>query len=153
MGWEVGGKFKEGTYVYLWLIHVDVWQRTQYCKVIILQLKLNKFLINVFNFNWRIITLQYCGSFCHTSAWISHMCTCTPPSWTPLPPSFPPYPSGLSQSTSFGCPASCIKLALVICFTYGNIHVSMLFSHIIPPSPLPHSQKSVLYMSLLLPCI
>ena len=68
MGWEVGGKFKEGTYVYLWLIHVDVWQRTQYCKVIILQLKLNKFLINVFNFNWRIITLQYCGSFCHTSA-------------------------------------------------------------------------------------
>ena len=38
---EVGGKFKrEGTYVYLWLIHVDVWQKPlQYCKVIILQLK------------------------------------------------------------------------------------------------------------------
>ena len=33
MGWEVGGKFKrEGTYIYLWLIHVDVWQKpTQYC--------------------------------------------------------------------------------------------------------------------------
>ena len=44
MGWEVGGKFKEeGTYVYLWLIHVDVWQKpTQYCKAIILQLKINK---------------------------------------------------------------------------------------------------------------
>ena len=27
MGREVGGGFKrEGTYVYLWLIHVDVWQ-------------------------------------------------------------------------------------------------------------------------------
>ena len=40
MGWEVGGRFKrERTYVYLWLIHVDVWQRpTQYCKAIILQL-------------------------------------------------------------------------------------------------------------------
>ena len=26
-GWEVGGKFKrEGKYVYLWLIHVDLWQ-------------------------------------------------------------------------------------------------------------------------------
>ena len=26
-GWEVGGRFKrEGTYVYRWLIHVDVWQ-------------------------------------------------------------------------------------------------------------------------------
>ena len=38
-GWEVGGRFKmEGVYVYLWLIHVDVWQKPrQYCKVIILQ--------------------------------------------------------------------------------------------------------------------
>ena len=34
---------KEGTYVYLWQIHVDVWQKpTQYCKAIILQLKINK---------------------------------------------------------------------------------------------------------------
>ena len=41
MGWEVGGRFKrEGTYVYLWLIHDDVWQKSaQYCKVITLQLK------------------------------------------------------------------------------------------------------------------
>ena len=40
----VGGKFKkEGTYIHLWLIHVDVWQKpTQYCKVIILQLKIQK---------------------------------------------------------------------------------------------------------------
>ena len=33
---------------------------------------------------------------------------------SPLPLPFPPYPSGLSPSTGFGCPASCIKLALVI---------------------------------------
>ena len=27
------------------------------------------------NFNWRVITLQYCDGFCHTSTWISHfMC-------------------------------------------------------------------------------
>jgi len=41
LGRERGGKFKrEGTYVYLWLIHVDGWQKpTQYCKAIILQLK------------------------------------------------------------------------------------------------------------------
>ena len=33
-------------YVYLWLIHVDVWQKpTQYCKVIILQLKINTFFL------------------------------------------------------------------------------------------------------------
>jgi len=44
MAWEMGGGFRrEGTYVYLWLIHVDVWQRpTQYCKAIILQLKKNR---------------------------------------------------------------------------------------------------------------
>ena len=37
--WEVGGRFKRvGMCVYLWLIHVDVWQKpTQYCKAIILQ--------------------------------------------------------------------------------------------------------------------
>ena len=30
-------------YVYLWPIHVDVWQKpTQYCKAIILQLKIDK---------------------------------------------------------------------------------------------------------------
>ena len=43
MGWQAGRRLKrEGTYVYLWPIHVDVWQKpTQYCNyiVIILQLK------------------------------------------------------------------------------------------------------------------
>ena len=41
MGREMGGKFKrEGTYVYLWLIHVDIWQKaTKFCKAIILQVK------------------------------------------------------------------------------------------------------------------
>ena len=43
-----------------------------------------------FNFNWRLITLQYCGGFCHTFTWISHGCTCVP---YPDPPShFPPHP-------------------------------------------------------------
>ena len=44
MEWEVGGKLKrEGTYVYLRLIHVDIWQQpTQYCKATILQLKKKK---------------------------------------------------------------------------------------------------------------
>ena len=35
------------------------------------------------NFNWRLITLQYCGGFCHTSTWSTHGCMC-PPSWTPI---------------------------------------------------------------------
>ena len=43
MGWEVGRTFKrEGTFVCLWLIYVDIWQKpTQHCKAIILQLKIN----------------------------------------------------------------------------------------------------------------
>jgi len=45
MGREVEGKFeREETYVCLWLTHVDVWQKPkQYCKTIILHLKINKF--------------------------------------------------------------------------------------------------------------
>ena len=44
MGREMGGRFKrQGIYVYLWLIHVEVWQKTaKFCKAIILQLKKKK---------------------------------------------------------------------------------------------------------------
>ena len=34
-------KLLQGTYVHLWLIHVDIWQKTKFCKVIIFQLKNN----------------------------------------------------------------------------------------------------------------
>ena len=41
MGREVGGRFKrEGTYVYLWLIHADVWWKpTQYMVTAAIKLK------------------------------------------------------------------------------------------------------------------
>lgn len=41
------GRFRrEGTYIWLWLIHGDIWQKpTQYHKTIILQLKINIFKI------------------------------------------------------------------------------------------------------------
>ena len=68
--------------------------------------------------------------------WV-HMC---------LPTLNPPPISGLSRSIGFECPASCIELGLVIYFTYGNIHVSMLFSQIIPSLPSPIVQRSVLYI-------
>ena len=50
----MGGRFKrEGTYIYLWLIHVDVWQKsTQYCKAIILHLKVNKLFKIIFTQPW-----------------------------------------------------------------------------------------------------
>ena len=38
-----GREVQEGGDIYLWMIHVDVWRKpTQYCKAIILQLKINK---------------------------------------------------------------------------------------------------------------
>ena len=42
---KVGERFKgERTYVYLWLSYADVWQKPiQYCKAIILQLKIDNF--------------------------------------------------------------------------------------------------------------
>ena len=83
--------------------------------------------------------LQYCDGFCHMN-W-PQVFMFPPPIMKPLLPPSPPYPFGLSQSTSFVCPASCIELALVIYFIYGNIYVSMLFSQVIPPLLLPLSPK------------
>jgi hypothetical protein len=34
--------------------------------------------IKVFIFNWKIIDLQYCVGFCHTSTWINHRYTYVP---------------------------------------------------------------------------
>ena len=56
------------------------------------------------------------------------------------------HPSGLSQCISFQYPVSCIELGLVIYFTYGNTHVSMLFSQITPPSPSPRKSNDIIYI-------
>ena len=50
-----------------------------------------------FNFYWRIIALQYCAGFCHTSTWISHRYICVPTLWNLLPIShpIPPFPRAL----------------------------------------------------------
>ena len=49
------------------------------------------------------------------------------------------HPSGSSQCTRPEHPVSCTKPGLAIHSTYDNIHVSMLFSQIIPPCLLPQS--------------
>ena len=79
------------------------------------------------HFNWRQLLDNIFGGFCHTPTCISHGCTCVhhPKSPSHLPPHR--IPLGWSQSTGFECPVSCIKLGLVIYFTLGNIHVSVLF--------------------------
>ena len=74
-----------------------------------------------------------------------YMCS---PSWTLLPPPSPYRPSGSSQCTSPKHPVSCIKPGLVIHFTYDNIHVSMPFSKIIPPSHSSTESKRMFYTSV-----
>ena len=68
------------------------------------------------------------------------------PILNPLPS--PSHHSALSQCTGFECPVSCIKIGLVIYFTFGNTQVSMLFSQIIPHSPSPTESKSLFFTSV-----
>ena len=104
--------------------------------------------------SWRLITLHYCSGFCHTLAWISHGFTCVP--HPDPPPTFLPIPSlwvfPVHQASAL---VSCIQPGLAICLTLDNIHVSMLFSQIIPPSPSPTESKSLFYtsVSLFLTCM
>ena len=100
--------------------------------------------IKLIYFHWRIINsiLMVFAIHWHESATGIHVC---PLSWTPLPPPSPPNASGLSQTTSFGNPLHASNLHWHH-FTYGNVHVSMLFSQIIPPLPSSNESKSVLYI-------
>ena len=79
--------------------------------------------------------------------------TCSHPEPTSPPPS-PYHPSGSSQCTSPKHPVSCIEPGLVTRFIY-DIHVSMPFSQIIPPSPSRAESKRLFYtfVSLLLSSI
>ena len=126
--------------MFLYFLDTLKLRKLSYCSGVFFK-RLNYF---IFNFlNWRLITvLWWFLPYIHMNQPWVYMCP------HPEPPS-QSHPSALSQCTGFECSVSCIELGLVICFTYGNIHVSMLFSQIIPPlvSATSHRiQKSVLYI-------
>ena len=74
----------------------------------------------------------------------------SPPFWTPPPPT-PPYPSRLSQSTSFVCPTSCIRLSLVIVL-HMVIYMFQCYSIKSPHPLLPLSPKVSSLLLCLLCC-
>ena len=104
--------------------------------------------------SWRLITLQYCSGFAihwHESAMDLHVfpIPISPPTSLPIPSL---WVIPVQQPWAL---VSCIQPGLVICFTLDKIHVSMLFSQIIPPSPSPTESKSLFYtsVSLFLSCV
>ena len=74
---EAGEGFRMGgTHVYLWLIHVDVWQKpSQYCKVNILQLNnfFPKRIQNLSKLNYLICTYTYISFLLNT--WLNIILT------------------------------------------------------------------------------
>ena len=61
-----------------------------------------------------------------------------------------PIPKGHPSAPVLERPVLCIEPGLAICYTYDNIHVSMLFSQIIPPLPTPTESKRLFYTSVYL---
>ena len=112
-------------------------------------------------FNWRLITLQYCGGFCHTFTWISHGCTCVPhpepPSHLPSHPIPQGHPSAPALSTLFH--ASNLDCRSI---SHTMIHMFQCYSlKSSYPRLLSRSPNSVLYICVtfivshigsLLPC-
>ena len=72
-----------------------------------------------------IIALQYHYGFSYIIMNLPRVYMC-PPILNPLPSPSLLYPSELTQSAGFGCPSPSIELTLVICFTYDNVHISVL---------------------------
>ena len=99
-------------------------------------------------FDWRLIALQYCGGFCHTSTWISHGCTCVPHPENPF--YLPPY------SIPLGCPRAPSLTALFALVIYFNMVIYMslcyflipFYAHLIPHSPIVCSLHLCLFCHL-----
>ena len=64
------------------------------------------FVKKLFIFNWRIIALQYCIGFCHTSTWVSHRYTYVP-SLLKFPPISHLHPTPLRCHRALGVSSLC----------------------------------------------
>ena len=104
-----------------------------------------------FNFNWKLIILQYCGGFCHTFTWISHGVYMCSPSWNPfhLPPHPIPLvnPSAPALSTlSHALNLNWWSISHMIIYMFQCYSLKLSHLHLLPQSP------TVCYLHLCLFC-
>ena len=105
-------------------------------------------------FNWRLITLQYFGGFCHTFTWISHGCTCVPHPET-TPHNLPPHPiplghpsapalSTLSHASNLDWRSVSHMIGYMFqCYSLNSSHPPLL-----PQSPIVYSLHLCLFCCL-----
>ena len=98
------------------------------------------FFVYFLNFNWRLITLQYCGGFLSyihmNQPWV-YMCS---PSWPSLPPPSPSHSSRSSQCTSPEHPVLCMKpgwwsISHMIIYMFQCYSLKSSHPHLVPQSP------------------
>ena len=103
--------------------------------------------IYLFLKNFLFLNLQYCIGFDiyqHESTTGIHVFPILNP-----PPSSLPVPSlWVIPVHQPWAPCLMHRPGLVVCFTYDNIHVSVLFSQVIPPLPSPTESKRLFCTSV-----
>ena len=122
-----------------WFFHKQVLLSLTICTF-----KKHVFLILVFN--WGIIALQRCASFCHTTTRVSRKCTdilslVNLPPTTRIPP--PRSPQGPELRPLF-----CMAASHQPCLTHADAHMSTLHSQFVPPFPSPAVSASPCSMSV-----
>ena len=96
-------------------------------------------------FNWRLITLQYCGGFFHTLTWISHGCTCVPHPKSPSHLPLHPIPLGCPSAPALSAVIHTLNLDW---WSTSHMVIYKFQCYSLKSSHPPRVQKSVLSLSL-----
>ena len=104
---------------------------------IYINVALESTLLNYFFLNWRIIALECCVGFCHTTVWISHKYTYTSSLlvFPPITHSIPPF--YITIDCWAGLPVLYSSFLPAFYFTHDGVYMPTLLLRFLPPSPSP----------------